>query len=89
MRILMIGGNIPAMLGDVLRNSNGASVLSSNHAVGRVTYADGTEVWCRVIRGMVDTHMLRGLRFDLIMEHPSYRGGVAEVDALRAMVLRA
>lgn len=86
MRILMIGSNTSDMLHEVLSNS--AHVQQVRQTSASVEYANGVTVECKRVCNPQDVELLRGVRYDFIIEHSSFCRDYELLCLIRMMVLR-
>lgn len=82
----MIGGRMNAMMEDVIRNT---TIIKEVHrTTGRILFKDGSEMVLRSITQDRDAEMIRGQRFDMVLEHGSFRGPYDLLQLIRLTVLR-
>lgn len=85
MRILMVGNRMDVMKNDV----HGMCGPKVRHHTARCTVeTDDSYLIYTVLRDEHDLDRFRGQRFDVILEHGSYRGDIRLLNLLRDMVLR-
>lgn len=87
MRILMIGRDVRRMTTEVVDNA--AAVERCTFSRSEVVLKSGDLIHCRQICDMGDVETLRGLRYDLVVEHGSFRGPLEVLHHVRRLVLRS
>ena len=87
MRILMIGNELGYMRTDLMHNTIEGQVVHKR-ATCELEFKDGTFIKYHVVRDHRDVERLYGLRFDMIVEHPTFRGSPEFLQEIRAHVLR-
>lgn len=89
MRILMVGGRYQAMMDDAIYGLN-ASAIEQKISVGYPQFKlkDGSEIWVIQVQNSLDLEKLRGLRFDFVIEHPSFPRDARLHQELRAYTNR-
>lgn len=88
MKVLMIGGQMHAMKEDLLFGVHRDSIEEISHHRNLIRMKDGSEIHMCVIRSERDTECLRGLHFDLIIEHGTFPRSIYLLQLVRAIVLR-
>lgn len=88
MKILVIGGQMHAMKEDLLFGMHRDNIQEILHHRNLIRMKDGSEIHMCVIRSERDTECLRGLRFDLIIEHETFPRSMYLLQLVRAIVLR-
>lgn len=89
MKILMFGGRYSTMMDEVRQNLNVNSLESRrSNGLDQFTMKDGSTIHVAIINHMHDVDKLRGLKFDLIIEHPSFCKNIDILYFLRGMVLK-
>lgn len=89
MRILMVGGNYSAMIDDVVYGLS-PSAIEKKMTVGHPQFElkDGSTIWIFKVQRSLDLKALRGLRFDFVIEHPSFPRDARLYQELRAYTQR-
>lgn len=88
MQILMIGGNMTAMRHSVELLSGPGTIVGVMHHRNLFKMRDGSEIHLCVIKKERDVECLRGMRFDMIIEHDTFPRSLHLLELTRAMVLR-
>lgn len=88
MKALMIGGQMHAMKEAIQFMSAPGSIKQILHHRNIVYMQDGSEIHMCVVKTELDIEYLRGLRFDLIVEHSTFPRSRHLLEMIRAMVLR-
>lgn len=89
MKILMFGGRYSTMVEEIRQSINVNSLESRrSNGLDQFTMKDGSSIHIAVINHIHDVNKLRGLRFDLIIEHPSFCKNADILYCVQSMVLR-
>lgn len=73
------------MMDDLRRN---ALCMEIHSSTGRTIFRDGSEIVCVSVTRPADLHKIRGMRFDLVVEHPDARVPYDVMNELRRIALR-
>lgn len=85
MRILVIGGRLSLMQHEI-RSMCGPGV--EHYSTRCIVETDDSYLHYTVLIDEMDLDRFRGQRFDVILEHSTFRGERRLLDILRTMVLR-
>lgn len=88
MKVLMIGGQMHAMKEAILFGTRRDNIEEILHHRNLIRMKDGSEIHMCVIRSERDTECLRGMHFDLIIEHETFPKSIYLLQLVRAITLR-
>lgn len=72
MKILVVGGNLTAMMESTIQGLAPNSINRVIKTTNRIEIKPNTIIDHVVIKNEMDTNRLTGLRYDLVIEHPSF-----------------
>lgn len=88
MKILVVGGNMTAMMEATIQGLAPSSIHRILKTTSRVEVKPNSTIDHVVIRNEMDTERLRGIRYDLVVEHASFPRDYNLWSLVRHMVLR-